>query len=114
MGGHNPGIAIDWRVDLEMINANLSDAVVSAAAASHEPKVCRLARELEVELNDCVVERRVFEEDAFGFARVDFRAYKRAVTQSKIGFKAPTLGDGRRIEAFREQEFSWNAHQSVR
>ena len=113
VSGHDPRIAIDRRVELEMIEANLGDAVVSAAAAGHEPKVCRLARELEVELDDRVVERRVFEEDSFGFARVHIRAQQCTVAQSKIGFEAPTLGDGFGVEAFREQKFSRNAHQST-
>ena len=108
-----PGIAIYRRVNLEMIGADLRDAVVATAAASHEAKVCRLASEFEVELNDRVVEGRVFEEDSFGFLRTDIRAQQGAVTQREGGLESPAVRDGGGVEVFREDELAGRAHQGL-
>ena len=113
LGGDDAGGAIDGCIDLEVIEVNLSDAVVAAAAASHESQVCRPTREFEVEPDDRVVEGWIFEEDSFRFGRIDIRTQQRAVAQSEIGLEAPALGDGGRVELFREDEFPGHAHQSL-
>ena len=89
----------------------MSDAVVAAAAASHEAKVSRFAGEFEVELDDRVVKGRAFEEDSFGFGRMDIRTQQRAVTQSEIGLEPPAVRDGLGVKVFRKQEFAGGAHQ---
>ena len=113
VSGDDPGIAINRRVDLKVAGTDLSDAVVAAAAASHEAKICRLAGKFEVELDDRVVEGRVFEEDSFGFGRSDIRAQQRAVTQSEIGLEPPTVRDGLGVEVLRKEEFAGSAHQGT-
>ncbi len=113
LGGDDAGGAIDGCVDLEVIGVDLSDAVVVSAAASHESQVCRLAREFEVELDDRVVEGGVFEEDSFGFGRIDIRAQQRTVTQGELGLEAPAVGDGGGVEVVREDEFAGDTHQGV-
>ncbi len=70
LGGNEPCIAIDRRVDLEVIGVDLGDAVVVSAAASYETQGCRFAGEFEVELDDRVVEGGISQEDAFGFLRI--------------------------------------------
>ena len=100
-------------MDLEVVGVDLGDAVVVSAAASHESQVGRLAGKFEVELNDRVVEGRIFQEDSFGFRRIDIRPQQRAVTKRELGFEEPAIAGGLGVEAFREQELPWNAHQSV-
>ncbi len=113
LGGDDAGVAIDGCVDLEVIGVNLGDAVVATTAAGHEAKVCRLTGEFEVELDDRVVEGGVFEEDSFGFGRIDISTQQRTVTQGEIGLETPAFRDGHGVEVVREEEFAGSAHQGV-
>lgn len=114
VGGDDADVAVDRGVDLEVIGVDLRNAVVAAATASHETQVARLPRKFEVELYDCIVERRVSKKDSFGFGCIDVGAQQPAVTQGEIGLEAPAAGDGGGVEVFREEELARGTHQRVR